>query len=103
MSRTFVWDAKAGKFSLFLTYSDVDEAYRVGAPETETLGFSFPGVTWDKESGLFVVTLPDGKVVPVAKKVTKVFFLPQIVLLPKNQVVVQYPDGELKVRLEVHS
>ncbi len=101
-SRAFVWDAKAGKFSLFLTYSNIDDASRVNTPQTETLSFSFPGVTWDAAQKLFVLALPGGKTVPVAEKKMKLF-MPNIVLLPGNHVAVESPDGVLTVSLDIRN
>jgi hypothetical protein len=96
------WTPGAGALVASITFSNYEYASRVEPREDDRFDFAFPGITFDRASGVFSAHDHSGASIPVAF-LRKEWFFSTIVLEPNAQIVLHKQSGKVRVELVASS
>jgi len=96
------WEPAAHMLVASITFSNYEYVSSFEPREDERFDFAFPGVTFDRATGIFYARDHLGKSIPVAELKHEWFF-PVIALLPDARISIYKRSGKVKVELTADS
>jgi hypothetical protein len=98
--RSLFWDGKDKLLIARVIFTDAQS--NEGAPQDDPHEFRLPGVGFDEAKGVFYAVSARGETIPIAR-LKKTLFFKTIEVLPNAVIRIQYPRGNVTVRLEAVS
>jgi len=92
------WEPAANTLVASITFSNYEYATQVEPRVDERFDFAFPGITFDRATGIFYAHDPLGRSIPVAELKHELFFS-VIALLPDAKISIYKHSGKVKVEL----